>query len=67
MEELALSVPEACAAARVGKTALYKAIAQGALIARKRGRRTLILPADLKHWVEELPPVKAKRGAKGRS
>ena len=34
MEILALSVSEACAAARVGKTALYQAIASGALASR---------------------------------
>jgi excisionase family DNA binding protein len=58
MEQLALTVAEACAAARVGKTALYEAIARGVLVARKRGRRTLVLAADLKLWVEQLPPIK---------
>lgn len=60
MEQLALTVAEACAAARVGKTVLYEAIAAGFLVARKRGRRTLVLPADLKRWVEQLPTIKAK-------
>jgi excisionase family DNA binding protein len=57
MEQLALTVSEACAAARVGKRGLYQAIASGALVARKRGRRTLVLPADLRDWVQRLPPV----------
>jgi excisionase family DNA binding protein len=57
MESLALTVVEACTAARVGKTALYEAIATGALIARKHGRRTLVLPADLKRWLERLPTI----------
>lgn len=60
MEQLALSVLEACAAARIGKTALYEAIASGTLRARKRGRRTLVLPADLREWVERLPDVEIK-------
>jgi excisionase family DNA binding protein len=60
MEQLALTVAEACAAARVGKTALYEAIASGALVARKRGRRTLVLPADLNDWIERLPKFDQK-------
>jgi excisionase family DNA binding protein len=60
MEQLALTVSEACAAARVGKTVLYQAIASGALRAVKRGRRTLVLPADLRDWVERLPAIEAK-------
>jgi len=61
MEQLALTVSEACAAARVGRTVLYQAIANGVLVARKRGRRTLVLPADLKRWVEQLPTIKSSR------
>ena len=60
MEQLALTVAEACAAAKVGKTVLYEAIANGTLVARKRGRRTLVLPADLRNWVEQLPAVETK-------
>jgi excisionase family DNA binding protein len=60
MEQLALTVAEACAAARVGKTVLYEAIASGALVARKRGRRTLVLPADLSDWIARLPKFNQK-------
>jgi excisionase family DNA binding protein len=59
MEQIALTVAEACAAARVGKTVLYQAIASRALVARKRGRRTLVLPADLRDWVQRLPAIEA--------
>ncbi len=60
---LAYTVDEACAIARTGRTALYEAIKSGALPAYKRGRRTLLRPADLRHWVDGLPLVKTKAKA----
>jgi excisionase family DNA binding protein len=55
---LAYSIAEACAVARAGRTAIYEAIREGALTARKRGRKTLILPDDLRRWVEGHPALK---------
>jgi excisionase family DNA binding protein len=61
---LAYTVSEACAIARIGRTSLYKAIRNGELRAIKLGRRTLILPADLKSWLESSPNI-VPGGSKG--
>jgi excisionase family DNA binding protein len=60
-DRLAYSIAEAAEAAGTGKTALYEALASGELPAHKRGRRTLILAADLRSWLEKLPPLELKR------
>jgi excisionase family DNA binding protein len=57
---LAYSIAEACAAARAGRTAIYEAIKAGELIARKRGRRTIILSEDLRRWLDDLPALTTK-------
>jgi excisionase family DNA binding protein len=53
----ALSVREAAAAASIGRDKLYEMIRNGQLIARKAGRRTLILPPDLQRSLESLPKI----------
>ena len=57
---LAYSIAEACARSGIGRTAIYDMINSGKLIARKRGRRTLILADDLRRCLELLPPVKTR-------
>ena len=60
-DRLAYTIAEAAEAAATGKTALYEALGSGELSARKRGRRTLILAADLRAWLERLPALELKR------
>ena len=54
-DPLAFTITEACNRASVGRTSLYSAIASGDLVARKRGRRTLILAEDLWKWLNATP------------
>ena len=53
----ALSISEACDLAGIGRTKLYEAISAGELVARKYGKRTLILRSDLSNFLSNLPTV----------
>ena len=50
-----LSIYEACNIARIGRTKIYEAISSGKLKARKLGKRTLVLRADLQEFLASLP------------
>jgi excisionase family DNA binding protein len=52
-----LSIVEACQVAGIGRTKLYEAISDGSLPARKYGKRTIILRADLQSFLNALPVV----------
>ena len=51
---LAYSIAQACEVANIGRTSIYEAINSGELIARKNGRRTVILSDDLRRWLQSL-------------
>jgi excisionase family DNA binding protein len=59
MERVAYTISEVCESAGTSRTAVYDAIKRGELVARKRGRRTLVLVDDLKKWVDGLPKLSA--------
>jgi excisionase family DNA binding protein len=52
---LAYSIAQACEIANIGRTSIYEAISSRELIARKNGRRTVILADDLRRWLQNLP------------
>lgn len=52
-----LSILEACAVAGIGRTKIYEAISEGRLKARKFGKRTIVLRADLQTFLSGLPVV----------
>jgi excisionase family DNA binding protein len=56
---LAHTIEAAAMLSTCGRTAIYAAIKDGALKARKLGRRTLILDADLRTWLASLPAREA--------
>jgi excisionase family DNA binding protein len=59
---MAFTIPEACKISKVGRSKLYIAIQTGALRARKLGKKTLILPDDLRAWLESLPAFAVAAG-----
>ena len=58
---IAYTIKEACVVSRTGKTTLYGAIRRGELVARKLGKKTLILEPDLRRWIEHLPTLAAAK------
>ena len=55
---IAVTVPDAVRLSGYSRSALYEAMKKG-LPARKAGRRTLILVADLEAYLASLPEYKA--------
>lgn len=66
-DKLAFSIAEAASHADVCRDYLYSAIRDGNLRARKAGRRTLILRADLEAYLAALPGLHLHRRAKTAS
>ena len=52
---LALTIPEVVTASRMSRSSVYEALKNRALIAKKSGRRTIVLQSDLERFLAELP------------
>jgi excisionase family DNA binding protein len=59
--KLALSIEEAARLAPIGRTNIFRAIREGKLLARKAGRRTVILRPDLGQFLNNLPAARGIR------
>ena len=60
IEPLALSIPGAEKASGLGRSTLYKEIANGNLKVHKVGRRTLITPENLRSWLASKERIATK-------
>jgi hypothetical protein len=55
---LALGIDDVCRLTGLGRTSIYSAIAIGDLVARKYGRRTIILSSDVEAFLGKLPTTR---------
>lgn len=55
----AFSIPQTIARTKLGRDSIYRAIRNEQLVARKYGKRTLILATDLERFLESLPRIVA--------
>ena len=63
MEKMAFTIREAVETGAGSRSVVYEAIKSGKLKARKRGRSTVILAADLSRYLESLPDFHEKAAA----
>lgn len=61
--KLSYTLDETCAAIGIGKTKCYQFLDSGALPAKKIGKRTIILGADLEEFLSNLEAYSTQRGA----
>ena len=54
-DKLSLSPEQASALSGIELSSVREAVASGALVAHKHGVRVIILPDDLKAWLEAMP------------
>jgi len=56
--KIAYTIRQAVLASGLSRSSIYEAIKRGDLVARKLGKRTLILDEDLRHFLVTLPRVR---------
>jgi predicted DNA-binding transcriptional regulator AlpA len=57
------SINEFCQDYGYGRSTAYRAIAEGRLVARKAGGRTILLASDIAAWRDSLPAIEPKASA----
>ena len=57
------SIPETIERLGIGRDNVYRAIREGLLVARKYGKRTLILESDLEAFLKSLPRLFGDKAA----
>lgn len=60
MLPIVLTIPEAVTTSKMSRTAIYNALKDGSLSARKSGRRTLIPTEELLRYIDALPAYTGK-------
>jgi excisionase family DNA binding protein len=60
-QRMGWSIVDAARTANVGRSTVYEEIKAGRLVARKLGRRTIILERDLQASLSTLPTLKTAR------
>jgi hypothetical protein len=60
-DRLSLSPEEASALTGIGVTRIREAAGDCILVARKHGTRTIILPDDLKAWLNAMPTIEQNK------
>lgn len=58
-DPIAVTIPEAVKLSGMSRSAIYEAMKRRAIPARKAGRRTLIVFADLEAYLANLPTYQA--------
>jgi excisionase family DNA binding protein len=67
MERLAYPLKDAVAASGLSRSEIYRLLADGRIVARKAGRRTLITAQSLHDYIEKLPAATFRPPAKAAS
>ncbi|MER9840557.1 helix-turn-helix domain-containing protein [Mesorhizobium australicum] len=62
-DKLGFSIEEAVEFSGIGRTRIFAAINAGQLVARKFGRRTVLLREDMEAFLRALPAREPKDGA----
>jgi excisionase family DNA binding protein len=57
--QLAYTIPQACEVSGLSRSSLYALLQCGKVRAVKHGKRTLILDAELRRWLNSLPTAQS--------